>query len=162
MLKNKILLSVLLLCGLFAACEKTPPYDVEKQLDLDALAIKKYKESINKELTVDPSGLNYEIIEPGLGTDAPKDADSIVVRFEGRILGKEATFQTISDTDSVTLKLGDAMEGWRIGMPKIKKGGRIRMIIPSALAYRNFSDPGQTTIPPFSILDYTITLVNIK
>ncbi|WP_316746743.1 FKBP-type peptidyl-prolyl cis-trans isomerase [Pedobacter gandavensis] len=155
-------MSLLLLCGLFAACEKTPPYDVVKQQELDALIIEKYKEKAGLlDLTVDPSGLNYGIISIGTGADFPTDADSIVVRFEARILGQEAAFQSISATDSVTLKLGTAMEGWRIGMPKIKTGGQIRMIIPSALAYKDFGST-DNRIPPFSILDYTVTLMHIK
>ncbi|MBC8986020.1 FKBP-type peptidyl-prolyl cis-trans isomerase [Pedobacter sp. N36a] len=159
MLKNKILLLSFLLCGLFAACEKTPPYDPEKQLELDAITIQKYRDSTRANLTVDPSGLNYEILGAGTGTVFPKLQDSLVVYFDARVLKSALTFRTVPETDSVTVKLADAMQGWQIGLPKITKGGRIRLIIPSALAYKDFSG---TNIPPRAILDYTITLKNIK
>lgn len=159
MLKNKILLLSFLLCGLFAACEKAPPYDPEKQLELDAITIQKYKDSTRTTFTVDPSGLNYQITAEGTGTVFPKLEDSLVVYFDARVLKSTASFQTIPETDSVTVKLADAMKGWQIGLPKITKGGQIRLIIPSALAYKDFSG---AKIPPFAILDYTITLKNIK
>lgn len=163
MLKNEILLSLFLLCGLFAACQKTPPYDVEKQLDRDALIIAKYVKDNNLDsVIVDSSGLNYRFIEKGTGTVFPKLSDSIVVSFEARLLGASAAFQTVAQTDSVTVKLADAMQGWRIGLPKITKGGQIRLIIPSGLAYKDFGSPGGSPIPPFAILDYTIRLKNIK
>lgn len=162
MLKNKILLLSFLLCGLFAACEKAAPYDPEKQLELDLITIQKYKDSTKANLTLDPSGLSYEILAAGTGTVAPKLTDSIVVFFQGRVLKSQSTFQTVAETDSVTLKLADAMKGWQIGLPKITKGGQIRLIIPSALAYKDFGSAGGNLIPPKSILDYTITLKNIK
>ncbi|WP_316823288.1 FKBP-type peptidyl-prolyl cis-trans isomerase [Pedobacter gandavensis] len=162
MLKNKILLLLFLGCAFFAACEQTPPYDGVKQLELDALTIKKYKDSIGAaadSIIVDPSGLNYQIITKGQGTVFPKDTDQVVVYYEGRILRSASTFESVPETDSVVVDLNKAMPGWKIGLGKITKGGRIRMIIPSALGYENFTGSG---IPPFSILDYTVTLKNIK
>lgn len=159
MLKNKILLLVFLLCALFAACEKTPPYEVEKQKELDAITIKKYVDSNNLSMIVDPSGLNYQIITPGKGTVYPTPTDSVMVYFQGRLLRASSAFQTVAETDSLGVNLNYAMEGWKIGLSKITAGGQIRMIIPSALAYKNFTGNG---IPPFAILDYTITLKNIK
>lgn len=162
MLKNKILLLLFLASAFFAACEQTPPYDEGRQQELDAISIKKYKDSIGAaaaNLIVDPSGLNYEVLAKGTGTVSPKDTDIIVVSYEGRILRATNPFETVGETDSVTLNVKDTMEGWKIGLGKITKGGRIRMIIPSAIGYKNFTGSG---IPPFSILDYTVILKNIK
>ncbi|RQO67444.1 hypothetical protein DBR43_23185 [Pedobacter sp. KBW06] len=159
MLKNKIFLGLLLLCGLFAACEKKKDYDSDTQLEIDKAIIEKYVvDSAIKDLTILPSGLRYRILAAGEGA-APKSSDSIQVYYSGRILAAKTQFDNVPVERPVTLKLDALMQGWQIALPLIAKGGQIRMIIPSPLAYKDFQG---SSIPPNSILDYTVTLVNIK
>lgn len=162
MLKNKIFLGFLLLCGLFAACEKKKDFDPDAQLEIDKAIIKKYLDALpagTVDMTADPSGLSYQILSSGT-TPFPKLTDSIQVSYKGRVLGANNTFEDIPLDKPISLKLDALMPGWQIALPKIAKGGQIRMIIPSTLAYKNFSQG--TSIPPYSILDYTVTLVDIN
>jgi FKBP-type peptidyl-prolyl cis-trans isomerase FkpA len=55
--------------------------------------------------------------------------------------------------------LGTLIEGWKEGLPYIKKGGSIRLIIPSQLAY---GVQGSGTIPPFSCLDFDIKVKDVQ
>lgn len=159
MLKNKIFLGLFLLCGLFAACEKKKDYDPDTQLEIDKAIIAKFvADSAIAEITVHPKGLSYRILAPGTGV-APKLTDSILVAYTAKILGAKFPFETITVEQPVFLSLGALMEGWTIGLPLIAKGGQIRMIIPSPLAYKDFQG---SSIPPNSILDYTVTLVDIN
>jgi FKBP-type peptidyl-prolyl cis-trans isomerase len=52
------------------------------------------------------------------------------------------------------------IDGWKIGLPLIKKGGRIKLIIPSALAY-SCTGAG-TSIPPNTPLYFDVTLNDVK
>jgi len=107
--------------------------------------------------TKDASGLYYQIIKPGSGTFNYPANTSITIKYEGRLLdgsvfdnggGKEQTFV-----------LSQLIQGWRIGIPKIQKGGEIRLIIPPGLGYgSNATGP----IPGNSVLDFTIQLSDVK
>lgn len=159
MLKNKIFLGLFLLCGLFASCEKKKDYDPDTQLEIDKAIIKKYvTDNSIAEITVDPSGMSYRIVAKGTGA-APILTDSIQVAYTARVLGSQNPFETIPVERPVSLKLDALMKGWQIGLPMITKEGQIRMIIPSTLAYKDFQG---SSIPPNSILDYTVTLVDIN
>jgi FKBP-type peptidyl-prolyl cis-trans isomerase FklB len=59
-----------------------------------------------------------------------------------------------------TFPLNNLIKGWQIGLSLCKVGGKIRLIIPSGLAYsiRNRA----TEIPPNSILVFDITVLDVK
>lgn len=159
MLKNKIFLGLFLLCGLFAACEKKKDYDPVTQLEIDKVIIAKYvKDSAITPVVVHPSGMTYRILATGTGA-TPLLTDSIQVSYTARVLGSKNPFETIPVERPVSLKLDALMKGWQTGLPLIAKGGQIRMFIPSTLAYMDFQG---SSILPNSILDYTVTLVDIN
>jgi FKBP-type peptidyl-prolyl cis-trans isomerase FkpA len=78
----------------------------------------------------DPSGLYYQIIEPGTGV-TPTRNSIVQVGYVGKLLNGQIFDQNTSYKEV----LGGLIEGWQIGIPLIKKGGKIRLIVPSALAY---------------------------
>ncbi|MFK7937360.1 MAG: FKBP-type peptidyl-prolyl cis-trans isomerase, partial [Saprospiraceae bacterium] len=55
-------------------------------------------------------------------------------------------------------RLSDLMEGWEIGLPKIKAGGEMTLYIPSPLAYGENVRAG---IPANSIIIFDIKLVDL-
>jgi FKBP-type peptidyl-prolyl cis-trans isomerase FkpA len=103
------------------------------------------------------SGIYYEIISAGSGT-APNLSSRVFVTYTGK-LTDGTVFEKV-DTP-VNFILGGLIEGWKIGIPLIKKGGRIKLIIPSSLAY---SCPGQPSagIPSNAVLFFDITLVDVQ
>lgn len=142
-------LSLLFLCMIaVSACKKDE--DPEKQIT-DFIK----KNNINA--TKDASGIYYQIIKPGTGTFSYPGNTKITIKYEGRLLngdvfdnggGKEQTFN-----------LAELIEGWRIGIPKIQKGGEIRLIVPPSLGYGSGS---VGPIPGNSVLDFTIQLSNVQ
>ncbi|MFN3300536.1 MAG: FKBP-type peptidyl-prolyl cis-trans isomerase [Sediminibacterium sp.] len=98
-----------------------------------------------------PSGLLYQIINPGTG--ATLDASSTVSAiYTGKYLNG-VTFE--ANATPATFGLNQVIEGWKIGIPLVKRGGRIRLIIPSALAY---SCVGRGSIPPNTPLYFDVTV----
>jgi len=90
--------------------------------------------------TEHPSGLLYQIINPGTG--ATLDASSTVSAiYTGKFL-TGVTFEANATPAT-------------IGIPLVKRGGRIRLIIPSALAY---SCVGRGSIPPNTPLYFDVTV----
>lgn len=102
------------------------------------------------------SGLYYEIINPGSGM-SPTTSSTVSVVYTGKFFNG-----TVFDAaaNPVTFPLSGVIDGWKIGVPLIKKGGRIKLVVPSALAY---SCTGyMPTIQPNTPLYFDITLTDVK
>jgi FKBP-type peptidyl-prolyl cis-trans isomerase len=106
--------------------------------------------------TEHPSGILYEIVSPGTGT-APTLASTVSCLYTGKLL-TGATFDAAT-SNPATFPLANVIEGWKIGIPLIRTGGRIKMVIPSALAY---SCVGSGSIGPNSPLFFDVTLVQVR
>lgn len=111
-------------------------------------------------VTKHSSGLYYQILDPGTGA-TPTAASRISITYKGTFLSGE-TFdeQTAPNNTSANpaWALSGLIEGWKIGIPLIKEGGRIRLIVPSALAYGCEDYYG---IPGNSVLFFDVTLVQV-
>jgi len=165
MLKSKILLLLVLAACIFASCKTDPAYDRATQLAIDDDIIRKQLTD-NKTLenfTKTADGLYYIIQNPGEGR-APVDTDMVGIHFVGRLfLNQQVVFDsTFSNTDTTKFILSTGIEGWEKGIPLIKPKGRIRLIVPSPLAYQNRQvRTGDTTLAENSILDFDIQLLKI-
>lgn len=157
---KKILLLLALFTVLFSACKKsdssTSTVDPAVQAKADDDKIQAYlKANPSITATKDPSGLYYQILNPGTGVN-PTTKSTITVAYTGKYLDG-TVFQTLPNFTSV---LGAGLiQGWQIGIPFIKTGGRILLIIPSGLAY---GLPGKGSIPPNTVLIFTIDLFAVQ
>ena len=115
-----------------------------------------YCSTNNINYTEDTSGLLYEIITIGTGI-APSSSSIISVVYTGKLF-TGTTFDATANPISLTLS--NVIDGWKIGLPKIKKGGRIKLVIPSALAY-SCTGAG-SSIPPNTPLFFDVTLTDVK
>jgi FKBP-type peptidyl-prolyl cis-trans isomerase FkpA len=105
-----------------------------------------------------PSGVYYKIIAPGTGTQEVKVTDSITVAYTGRLLNG-TIFDSATAAKPFTSKLDGLIIGWKETVPLIKKGGKIRVLIPSGAAYGTVGSGG---IPPNTVLDFDIELADVK
>lgn len=103
------------------------------------------------------SGILYQIIDAGYGA-TPNSSSVITVYYVGKRMDGSVFDQTSGNP--FTNSLSGLIEGWRIGLPLIKKGGKIRMIIPSALAY-GCTGAG-SDIAPNSPIYFEIQLLNVQ
>lgn len=133
---------------MLSACKKDE--DVDKQ-------ITDYIAQNNITAIKDPSGLYYQIIKPGTGTTNINANSSITITYVGKLLNGNV-FDNGGGTQQ-TFKLGGLIQGWQIGIPKIQKGGEIRLIIPPSLGY---GSSAAGSIPANSVLDFSIQLINVQ
>lgn len=160
MTKIKHLFLLICIAGCLAACSKNNPvdnFDYEAQYKLDTAAIGKYVKEKGIPAVKHSSGVYYQIIEPGTGSVTYNDGTNVTVDYEGRLL--DGTVFDSSRGNAVTLTLGNLITGWRIGIPLIQKGGKIRLLIPSYLGYGNVA---KGPIPKNSILDFTVNLTDVR
>jgi FKBP-type peptidyl-prolyl cis-trans isomerase FkpA len=158
MSKSGLLWVGVLLAGVILSCEKPEPYDEGAQYLIDEAIIKHWADTSKIELIKHPSGLYYKVIEQGTGLKSPDSTDNLQVLYTGKLLTDSIISAT---TDTVTYKflLGNSIEGWKKGLPLIKEGGRIRLLIPSKMAYRNYDVVAG--VPKNAVLDFDISLKKI-
>lgn len=161
---NRLLLIGLLLCFGATACQKTIT-DAELaqiQLGKDTVIIKNYlvANGLTNTAIKDKATGEYYIIDTlGTGSALFTSSTLITVGYTGSVLGSSKPFaQTNSFHPSFAL--GGVIQGWQIGIPHIKKGGVIRLFVPSGYAYGPYPQT-DLNIPANSILYFTIKLYDI-
>ncbi|MEO8796220.1 MAG: FKBP-type peptidyl-prolyl cis-trans isomerase [Daejeonella sp.] len=130
--------------------------NVDNQTEMDELLITRFIQKNNLSMQRDSSGVYYQIITPGTGDSIPKPSSVIKVAYTGKFLNGK-TFDSATSAKPLESPLSVLVPGWVKTIPLIRKGGKIRILIPSALGYGSYGNP---TIPPNTILDFTIDLIS--
>ncbi len=105
-----------------------------------------------------PSGLAYEIVQPGTG-DYPKPNQTVRVNYTGTLINGSKFDSSVDRGEPAEFGLNEVIPGWTEGIQKINKGGKIKLYIPASLAYGDEQKPG---IPPSSTLIFDVELLDIK
>ena len=167
---NRALLIVLFCCAILGACKKEPVgTEAEKaQAIIDDKIISDYLAANGLSAQrIDTTGVYYIVVQPGSGNDLFTNSTQVTVGYTGRLL---TTGEIFAKTDNIhpSYRLSEVIRGWRLGIPKIKKGGVVRLLVPSRYAYGPFAQPelgkayGLTNgLPASAVLDFDITLYNI-
>lgn len=157
MKKISLVLSlVLLLVGGIGCIKDTGCQN--KSIDSERAAIQAYASANSITATAHSSGVYYQIISPGSGV-TPNSNSKVFVTYTGKLL--DGT-QFDAGTTPITgggWQLSGLISGWQVGLTLIQKGGSIKLIIPSSLAY---GCQGAGTIPGNSILFFDITLNDVQ
>ena len=161
MTKSGILLVLFVIACFFAACKSTPVYDKETQLQIDINNIQKFIAANNITAVKTTDGLFYTILRSGTGTEEIGLEDQVAIHYVARRLDGVVYDSTATNVDSLatTFVLNNSIEGWQKGIPLIKTGGRIRLLVPSALAYQN--RVVDTSLKANENLDFDIRLIKV-
>lgn len=121
---------------------------------------KEYREKFAKEKGVKTSstGLVYQVVEAGKG-EAPKDSDTVVVNYKGTLIDGKEFDNSYTRGEPLSFRLDGVIPGWTEGLKNIKKGGKIKLVIPPELAYGKAGVPG---IPPNSTPVFDVELLDVK
>jgi len=104
-----------------------------------------------------PSGLAYQILQPGNGP-FPRPDQVAKVNYIGHLLDGKIFDRTDPSLGPLDIDPNGVMAGWREGIQKINRGGKIRLYIPPALGY---GDTVTSGIPPWSTLIFEIELLDL-
>lgn len=124
----------------------------DKQMIFDAVRAKQIDTSGSKD------GVYYQIVKEGAG-DLVSVNDTVTVFYKGFLLKDGSVFDQTKDKPA-TFPLKRLIRGWQVAVPLCRVGGKIRIFIPSALAYTIRSR--SKAIPPNSVLVFDIDVVAIK
>lgn len=131
---------------------------VAPQSEQDSLEL--YLDTNGLEAQRHPSGFFYTIVNPGTGTDTMRLCSEILIDYKGKFLNG----QVFDQGTGAYMVLGALIEGWKKGLPLIKKGGEIKLYIPPALGY-GYQDlknnqTGAVVIPAKSMLIFDVKLMD--
>jgi FKBP-type peptidyl-prolyl cis-trans isomerase FkpA len=155
---KRILISSILFGALcFSSCSKTNSGCQDVDIAVEEPTIVSYGTSNSLSLTRHPTGVYYEIINPGSST-TPTTSSKVFIKYVGKLLNG-TTFDQQTNAALTGWFLRDLIPGWQVGLPLIGKGGKIKLVIPSAYAY---GCNGIGSIPANSILYFDIDLVDVQ
>jgi len=96
----------------------------------------------------------------GTGEEAPAGS-TITAHYTGALAVDGTIFESSKDSGRpATFGLHQVIDGWTIGVPGMKVGGRRRLIIPSEMAYGGRRASAQ--IAPNSDLVFDIELIDVR
>ena len=163
---NRILLVLLVFVVGFAACGKSgtdPSVQYNAQKAIDDKLISDYLASHPdlKAKRIDTTGVFY-IINPGeegTGNDLFTNSTQVTVGYTAQILTSGVV---IAKTDNFhpSYRISDVILGWQLGIPLMKKDGKIRLFVPSRYAYGPYAQDS-IHLPANSVLDFHIQLYNV-
>ncbi|MEN9599451.1 MAG: hypothetical protein RL596_1770 [Bacteroidota bacterium] len=159
----KYLLGLIMVATIMSGCGKTAPTGCTPVTPAsERAAMVAYCTANGINFQEHSSGILYEIITAGTG-GSPNLSSTVNVIYTGKLLNN-AIFD--ASANATPLPLGNMIQGWQIAIPFLKAGGRIKMVIPSSLAYScvGSKDPntGAVVIPPDSPIYFDVTLVSFR
>lgn len=145
----------------FASLQKRSEERLAKLSDESKAAGKKFLEENGKRdgvVTTD-SGLQYEIIKKADGAQ-PKPTDIVTVHYEGKLTDGTVFDSSIERGSPIDLPVNGVIPGWVEGLQLMHVGEKIKLYIPSDLAYGAQSP--SPAIPANSVLVFDLELIAIK
>lgn len=107
------------------------------------------------------SGLRYQMIQKGNGTQAEK-GKTVSVHYEGSLENGQVFDSSFKRKQPIEFKLGvgQVISGWDEGIALLKVGDKARFVIPSRLGYGSQGAGG--VIPPDATLIFDVELMQVK
>jgi FKBP-type peptidyl-prolyl cis-trans isomerase FkpA len=103
-------------------------------------------------------GVYYAILKEGTGKQVSVN-DTVVAHYKGYLFADGKVFDQTADKPA-TFPLKRLIKAWQIGVPLLKVGGKIKLVIPSDMAYSIRTRAAK--IPPNSILVFEIEVIEAR
>lgn len=110
------------------------------------------------EVTVLPSGLQYEVITQGAGKQ-PKASDRVKVHYEGTLIDGTLFDSSVKRGEPAVFGVTQVIKGWVEALQLMNEGAKWRLFIPSDLAYG--AQQAGELIPPYSTLVFEVELIKV-
>jgi peptidylprolyl isomerase len=134
----------------------------DKKLALENTAIANEFLATNKSLenvVETASGLQYQILEKGEGTEHPSATSKVTVHYHGTLLDGSVFESTVEGGNPISFGLNQVISGWTEGVQLMVVGDKFKFFIPANLAYGNTTSG---KIKAGSLIMFEITLLNIQ
>ncbi|MGB1973507.1 MAG: FKBP-type peptidyl-prolyl cis-trans isomerase [Vibrio toranzoniae] len=105
------------------------------------------------------SGLQYLVLEEGTGAEHPTKNSKVTVHYHGTLIDGTVFDSSVERGEPISFTLKQVIKGWQEGLTYMVEGQKVRLFIPSPLAY---GKGGSGPIPPSSTLIFDVELISIK
>ena len=105
-----------------------------------------------------PSGLQYEIINAGLGKK-PSASDRVQCHYEGTLIDGTVFDSSIKRGQPAVFGVNQVIAGWVEALQLMGEGSKWRLYIPYDLAYG--ANGAGEMIPPYSALIFDVELIKV-
>ncbi|TVU59786.1 FKBP-type peptidyl-prolyl cis-trans isomerase [Vibrio atlanticus] len=105
------------------------------------------------------SGLQYLVLEEGTGTEHPTKNSKVTVHYHGTLIDGTVFDSSVERGEPISFALKQVIKGWQEGLTYMVEGQKVRLFIPSTLAY---GKGGSGPIPPSSALIFDVELIAIQ
>ncbi len=148
MLKIVIVVVAIILLGLFlwnsSNSKKVAAVNLSKGADF--LASNGQRQGVK----TTASGLQYQVLQQGSGTQHPSASDRVKVHYHGTLIDGTVFDSSVERGESISFGLSQVIKGWTEGLQLMVVGEKTRLFIPANLGYGNSSagkiEPGSTLI----------------
>jgi FKBP-type peptidyl-prolyl cis-trans isomerase FkpA len=136
---KKLLILSSLVVVLVSSCSKsddpvgcTPSTPTTVAPNSEVTTLQAYVSSNYPTATQHPAGFFYEIFVTGTGTVTPVACSTITVKYTAYAIPSNVKVDEAVTPIDFTLGSG-LYEGWQYGIPMIKAGGKLRLLLPPSL-----------------------------
>ena len=105
------------------------------------------------------SGLQYQVIQKGEGTEHPSANSKVKVHYHGSLLDGTVFDSSVERGEPISFGLNQVIKGWTEGLQLMVAGDKFKFFITANLGYGNKS-AGEIT--PGSLLVFEVTLLEIQ
>ncbi len=111
-------------------------------------------------VTTTASGLQYQVLQAGTGTEHPSATDRVKVHYHGTLIDGTVFDSSVDRGEPISFGLNQVISGWTEGLQLMVIGEKTRLFIPSDLAY---GDRGAgALIGPGTTLIFDVELLGIN
>ncbi len=107
-----------------------------------------------------PSGLQYQVMEPGDGPK-PTASDTVKVNYRGTLIDGTEFDSSYKRNEPAVFGVDKVIPGWTEALQLMPVGAKWKLFIPAKLAYGERGTPGGP-IPPNATLVFEVELLGIQ
>lgn len=132
----------------------------EKAKEVEAKSAKFWSELEKTEgVQKTASGLAFKVIDKGSDKEIASDNSDVTINYTGKLVDGTVFDSTDKHGQPATFNLANVIPGFREGLQKVGRGGKVILYIPAKLGYGAQSIPG---IPPHSTLIFDVEILDVK
>lgn len=105
------------------------------------------------------SGLQYQVLHHGEGTEHPSVTSKVKVHYHGSLLDGTVFDSSVERGEPISFGLNQVITGWTEGVQLMVVGDKFKFFIPAELGY---GDRAAGKIMPGSLLIFEVELLGIE
>lgn len=168
-------------CGANQPAEEAPPLPAEQRAAIEARLIGELSPSDERsgrerndlinyaideiwDMQPAPEGYFYQIVEPGQG-EPLMEGDLASLHYTGRFLDKTTFADSRKSKRKLDFFVGQMIPAWNLTLTSVKPGARLRLLVPSALAYGAeglVNGRGDTLVAAHQPLVFELSEIEVK